>query len=57
MKDVLYLWTFCGRTFCGRTLCGRTFCSEGRIVEGRFEVPNEEPTYVLTEWQQVTIGF
>jgi hypothetical protein len=24
-EDVLYKWTFCGRTFCGRTFCGRTF--------------------------------
>jgi hypothetical protein len=34
--DVLYPWTFCGRTFCGSTFCTRTFCRQGRFVEGRF---------------------
>jgi hypothetical protein len=43
VKDVLYLWSFCGRMFGeGRYVegrfVGRTFCSEGRFVEGRFVV-------------------
>jgi hypothetical protein len=45
VKDVLYLWMFCGRTFCRGgcfveedvlyrwTFCGRTFC--GRMFGGR----------------------
>ncbi len=32
MKDVLYLWTFCGKN----VLYRRMFCIGGRFVEGRF---------------------